>query len=206
METLEQIKELWSNNEDTDRSSLNRDQMDAVIRSRINKEKKGIAEYFWVAFVFQVMLYSFASYLIVKYWNDFQIAMPAAAGIAMYIPLTIVLTKLKSMFNPRPDYATDIRSGIYNERQLLQSFFTFKKRFDLISIPVTSIILVWILFRLYVPGSVEQNVFWAVVCFVLLVLMYAIAAWFENRKHFTRPLRQLDLVLEEIDDQSSSQL
>ena len=200
METLDQIKDLWNTNQQTGTSALSKDQMNAVIRSRVNKEKKGIAEYFWVAFVFQVMLYSFGCYLIVKYWNDLQIVLPAAAGILMYIPLTIVLMKkVAGMFNIRPDYAGDIRSGIYNQRHMLQSFYTFKKRFDVVSILVNSFILVWILFRLYVPGSVEENTFWAVVCFVLLVLMYAIAAWFENRKHFIRPLTEFDGILEDIE-------
>lgn len=200
METFDQIKDIWNANQQAEASALNNAEMDAIIKSRVNKEKKGIAEYFWVAFVFQVMLYSFGCYFIVKYWNDMQISLPAAAGILMYVPLTIVLMKkVAGMFNMRPDYAGDIRSGIYNQRQMLQSFYTFKKRFDVVSILVTSFILVWILFRLYVPGRIEENIFWAVVSFVLLVLIYAIAAWFENRKHFIRPLKAFDGILKEME-------
>ena len=128
METFDQIKDIWNANQQAEASALNNAEMDAIIKSRVNKEKKGIAEYFWVAFVFQVMLYSFGCYFIVKYWNDMQISLPAAAGILMYVPLTIVLMKkVAGMFNMRPDYAGDIRSGIYNQRQMLQSFYTFKK-------------------------------------------------------------------------------
>ena len=200
METFDQIKDIWNANQQAEASALNNAEMDAIIKSRVNKEKKGIAEYFWVAFVFQVMLYSFGCYFIVKYWNDMQISLPAAAGILMYVPLTIVLMKkVAGMFNMRPDYAGDIRSCIYNQRQMLQSFYTFKKRFDVVSILVTSFILVWILFRLYVPGRIEENIFWAVVSFVLLVLIYAIAAWFENRKHFIRPLKAFDGILKEME-------
>ena len=200
METFDQIKDLWNTNQQTGASALNNAEMDAIIKSRVNKEKKGIAEYFWVAFVFQLMLYSFGCYLIVKYWNDLQISLRAAAGILMYIPLTIVLMKkVAGMFNTRPDYTGNVRSGIYSQRQMLQSFYTFKKRFDVVSILLNSFIIVWILFRLYVPGSVEENIFWAVVGFVLLVLMYAIAAWFENRKHFIRPLKAFDGILDDIE-------
>ena len=54
METFDQIKDIWNANQQAEASALNNAEMDAIIKSRVNKEKKGIAEYFWVAFVFQV--------------------------------------------------------------------------------------------------------------------------------------------------------
>ncbi len=206
METLDQIRDFWQSNPEPVTTSYNKQEMDKVIKSRIIKEKKGIAEYFWVAFVFQIMLYSFACYLTVKYWSDPGISILVGAGILMYLPLTITLMrKFKAMLVPRPGVATDINTGVENQRRLLQSFFTFKKRFDLVSIPVNSFIMVIILFKLYVPGGVEQNLFWGTVSFVILILMYAIAAWFENKKHFIQPIEQFGLILEDIKDQRSSQ-
>jgi len=207
METLDQIRDFWQSNQEPGTASYNKQEIDKVIKSRIIREKKGIAEYFWVAFVFQVMLYSFACHLTIKYWNDVSISLLCAAGIIMYLPLTVVLMrKFKAMLVPRIGLATDIRTGVENQRKLLQSFFTFKKRFDLVSIPVNSFILVMILFKLYVPGGIEQNLFWSIVSFVLLVLMYAIAAWFENKKHFIQPIERFSVMLEDIKDQRSSQL
>jgi hypothetical protein len=124
----------------------------------------------------------------------------------MYLPLTIVLMrKYKAMLVPRPGVSTDIKTGVENQRRLLQSFFTFKKRFDLVSIPVNSFILVIIMFNLYVPGGIELHLFWGIVSFVLLVLIYTIAAWFENKKHFIQPIKRFGLILENIEDHKSSQ-
>lgn len=201
MENFNQIRDLWNSDPAVVTSSLSNQEIHKVIRTGIVKEKKILAEYFWVAFVFQVVLYSFGCYIIAKYWNDSSISLPAAAGILMYIPLTVVLMrKFKAIFNPPPYPAVDIRSGISIQRKLLHSYFTFKKRFDLISIPVNSFILVVILFKLYVPGSIEQNLFWGGVFFMLLMLIYAIAAWFENRKHFIQPLKHFDNILRDIED------
>ena|SRR5688572_10851515 len=205
MENFNQIRDLWNSVPATVTSSLSNQDVQKVIGKRIVKEKKILAEYFWVAFVFQLLLYSFGCYVIAKYWNDSSISLPAAAGILMYIPLTVVLMqKFKAMLNAPPYPAVDIRSGLSIQRKLLQSYFIFKKRFDLISIPVNSFILIVILFKLYVPGSIEQNVFWGLVFFVLLMLIYATAAWFENRKHFIQPLKHFDIILRDIDDEKVS--
>ena len=200
METLEQLRNFWQNHQDAQSASLNKQDVDRVIKSRIIKEKKGIAEYFWVSLAFQIILYSFASHIIVKFWSDSRIAMLCVAGVVMYIPFTIILfRKIRKMFEPRADLATDIRTGVSNQYQLLSDFFRFKKRFDLVSIPVNSFILVIVLFTLYVPGSIEGNLAEGVVSFVLLVLMYAIGAWFENRKHFIRPLKQFESIINDLE-------
>ncbi|MEO6981123.1 MAG: hypothetical protein ABI113_22200, partial [Mucilaginibacter sp.] len=141
----------------------------------------------------------FASHLIVKYWGDGRIMLLSAAGVLLYIPLTIILMrKFKAMFNLPPQQVTDMQSNVKNQFALLNQFFSFKKRFDLLSLPLTSVILTGIIFMLYVPGGVETHLAGAVTACVGMLLVYSIAAWFENKKHFVHPLNRLRFILEDI--------
>jgi hypothetical protein len=102
----------------------------------------------------------------------------------------------------KPDAAgrsSDIRTHIERQYQLLSQFFVLKKRFDLAGIPITCLLLVGILFKLYVPGGIQAHLAGSAIIYAVLVLIFGTAAWFENKKHFVRPLRRLAIILEDID-------
>ena len=200
METLDEAKNLWQNtNQQTDQPALNKAEVENIIKLRIKKEKKNAAEYFWLSFAYQFLIYAFASHLVIKYWGDNRIMLPSLTGILLYIPLTFILMrKFKAMFNPSAQQSTDIQSNVKNQFTLLSQFFSFKKRFDFVSLPLTSVILTGIIFMLYVPGGVEAHITGAVIMCVGTLLVYGVAAWFENKKHFIHPLNRLRYILEDL--------
>lgn len=200
METLNEAKNLWQNtNQQTNQSPLNKGEVENIIKIRIRKEKKDAVEYFWLSFAYQILIYAFGCHLIIKYWGDSRIMLLSVAGVLLYIPLTIILMrKFKAMFNLPAQQATDMQSSVKNQYTLLSQFFNFKKRFDLLSLPFTSIILTGIIFMLYVPGGVEAHITGAIITCLGALLIYSVAAWFENKKHFTHPLNRLKFILEDI--------
>jgi hypothetical protein len=202
METFDSVRDLWQRQSATQTAplTLNKTEFDTIIKSRIKKEKKVVVEYFWVALAFQIFIYSIGCFLIAKFWNDTRIVMLSAAGILLYLPFTIVLMrKFKAMYPSRKNNADTIRNNVKTQHESLLRFFNFKKRFDLAAIPVNCLILVGVLFQLYVPGGAEGNLFWSITGFIVMMLIFAIAAWFENRKHFIRPLRQFEQILDDMD-------
>ena len=71
METLDEAKNLWQNtNQQTNQPLLNKVEVENIIKLRIKKEKKNAAEYFWLSFAYQLLIYAFACHLIIKYWGD----------------------------------------------------------------------------------------------------------------------------------------
>ncbi|MDB4923319.1 hypothetical protein [Mucilaginibacter sp.] len=200
METLDEARNFWQKtNQESNPSPIIKEEVDNVIKTRVKMEQKNAAQYFWLSFVFQIVIYSFACYLIIKYWGDGRMMTLSAAGILLYIPLTIILMKkFQTFFNPPPQIF-DIRTGIKNQYQSLDQFFSFKKRFDLISIPLNSIILTAILFKLYVPGGIEGHPAGAVMVCLGMLVIYSTATWFENKKHFTKPLKRFRFILEDIE-------
>lgn len=199
METLDEAKNLWQNTNQENQSVLVKTEVDNIIKTRIKKEKKSAADYFWLSFTYQILIYAFASHLIIKYWGDNRIVLLSAAGVLLYIPLTVILMqKFKALLKQPVQQITDIRSNVKHQHALLGQFYSFKKRFDLLSLPLTSVILTGIIFMLYVPGGVEAHVTGAAITSFGMLLIYSIAAWFENKKHFIHPLNRLRFILEDI--------
>jgi hypothetical protein len=199
METLDEAKNLWQNTKQTNQPALNKGEVENIITLRVKKEKKAAAEYFWLSFSYQILIYAFASYLIVKYWGDGRIMLLSTMGTLLYLPLTIILMrKFKAMFNLPAQQAINLQSDVKNQFILLSQFFGFKKLFDLVSLPLTSLILTGILFTLYVPGGVETHLAGAIIAGLGMLLIYGVAAWFENKKHFVHPLNRLRYILEDI--------
>jgi len=199
METLDEAKNLWQNTNQTVEPAINKAEVENIIRARIKKEKKSAAEYFGLSFAYQILIYAFTSHLIIKYWGDGRVMVLGAAGVVLYIPLTIILMrKFNAMFNLPAQQITDVQSNVKNQYALLGQFFNFKKRFELLSLPLTSVILTGIIFMLYVPGGVGANVGGAVITCLAMLLIYSVAAWFENKKHFVHPLNRLRYILDDI--------
>jgi hypothetical protein len=204
METLDEVKNLWQQNTDkaTGPALISKD-IEEVIKIKVKKEKQGIAEYFWLSFTFQNFIYAFASYLLINYWGDTQIMIMTVTGVLLYIPLTIILMqKFKAMYKPVTATDYNIRNNITHQHKYLSQFFNFKKRFDLASVPLNAVILTGILFKLYVPGGIQVHPLLAVSACAVLLFVYSIATWFENKKHFIKPLKRLGYILEDIDKTS----
>ena len=150
METLDDARNFWqSTNQKISIAPFLKEEVERVIRIRIKDEKKYIAQYFWLSLTFQILIYSFASHLIIKYWGDARLTLLSAGGVLLYLPLTIILMrKFKAMFGSLAPLNLDMYAHVKNQYRLLGEFFNFKKKFDLVSVPLTSVILTGILFKL----------------------------------------------------------
>ena len=203
MDPFNEVRDLWQQNAAPEANPLplSKQNVAAVVRSRIRKEKKSIAEYFWLALSYHILIYSFACWLFVKFLGDNQVMAMCAAGAALYIPFTVVLLrKFKAMFKPdAAGKSSDIQTHVKRQYELLSHFFVLKKRFDLAGIPITCLLLEGILFKLYVPGGIQAHLAGGAIIYAGIVLIFGTAAWFENRKHFIRPLRRLAFILKDID-------
>ena len=66
--------------------------------------------------------------------------------------------------------------------------------------------MVVIVFKLYVNGGIEDNLIGGVASFLIFLTCFETALYFENKKHFTEPLRQLELILKDLEKDSDSRL
>ncbi len=205
MKTTNDVKQFWSenNNVDDSHSALSDVDLKLIIKTKMKKEKKTIAEYFWAAFTYQVFIYSYMCHLLIKYWGNTEIAFLALGLILIYLPYTLMLyKKIKAIFLPATNAKNspikDVQSNINGKYHLLFVFFRFKKWFDRIVNPLACFILTAIVFQLYVSGGMEENIIAAIITFLTALSLFIIATYYENKKRFTIPLRHFKAILEDI--------
>ncbi|MEO5593401.1 MAG: hypothetical protein ABIR15_05025 [Chitinophagaceae bacterium] len=205
MESFENIKKYWEKNtgEEIGFIPISRQSFEEVIRKKISKEQRNVIAYFWASFVFQVVTYAFLSHLFIKYWGNDFIMLWSLAGIIFYVPFTFMLLhKIKCMKMMTAEKLNsslpDIASNIKNQYRVLFSFFRFKKFFELFLIPAICFVFIVLVFKLYVPGGAEANLAGFVIAYIIIVSIFCLAVYAENKKRFKGPLRQLQLILEDL--------
>ncbi|MEJ0033160.1 MAG: hypothetical protein WDO15_23770 [Bacteroidota bacterium] len=147
--TLDEMKSKWS--KENDGGNYDELTMQKIVKDRVRKHTNTAFKYFWAAFVLQNGVYGMLCYVILKHWADPFITLPALLGIAIFIPFTVMMMKrYKSMGLVEQSSMIDF---VQRRRELLENFYRFKKRYELVLIPVATFIGIFLVFELYVPGG-----------------------------------------------------
>jgi hypothetical protein len=202
MSTIKEIENMWEKSQVTITPNQAYDQaaFAKIVRSRTKKHTNTAMQYFWGAFALQIGVYALFGHVIIKYAFNIETLLLSAAGVLLYIPFTVMLmTKYKRMALVRPDgnNVTSLFAYVMNRYHLLNTFYKFKRHYELVLIPVSSLIGVLIIFNLYVPGGVLGNVTGAAITFCITLMSCIIAIRLENKKNFETPLEQFRELLEE---------
>jgi hypothetical protein len=210
MKTLEELKKDWGENPNVLPGQRTYDQttFEKIFKARVKKHTNTAMQYFWASFVLQVIVYALLTHVIVTYWSDTTILWFSIAGVLLYLPFTIMLMKkFKLIAATKPVDVNNAGASLHRYtlqyHALLQSFYNFKKSYELILIPLSSVIGVVLIFKLYVPGGVKEHPTGALISFALTLISCAMAIRSENKKSFEQPLRQLEHILEEFDNEKA---
>lgn len=202
MSTLEELKKEWEQkrNVPVTEQAYDEESFGKMIKSRVKKHTNVSMRYFWASFTLQLLVFALLSHVIVKYWNDWSIVLVGTVGVLLYVPFMIILMKrFKAIAVTRPQDSTEssLQAYVNRRHELLQSFYRFKRRYELFLIPLVSAIGVWLVFQLWVPGGVYAYPSGAVITFGITLISCIAAIWSENKKSFEEPLSQLRQVLDE---------
>ena len=202
MSILDECKKQWveKKNDFTTQEPYDEATLSTIIKSRMKKQNKIVMQYFWASFALQILVYALLCHVIVKYWSDTPIVFTSIAGILIFIPFTTVMMKKFKRLAIAKIQETSLQSifdYVNYRRALLSSFFTFKKRYEWILIPLSSAIGVWITFEIFVPGGVQVFTTGALITYALTLVSCYWAIRSENKKSFIQPLDQLREILDE---------
>jgi hypothetical protein len=202
MKNLDDLRNEWKKNmnEESASGAYNEESLHALVKHRVKKHTGMTMRYFWPAFFCQLLVYAMLSHVVVKYWGQAEIVLAGMGGILLFIPFTwVMMKKFKTMATLRVgnNGITTIREYILQHRSLIQSFFRFKQWYELILIPLASLIGVWIVFELFVPGGVMDAFKGALICYVITLVSCAFAVIQENKKNFREPLCELQKVIDD---------
>lgn len=186
--TLDELKSNWK------KENAGGSYDEATMKKAVRKHTGMSFQYFWASFVLQLMVYAMLSNVIVKHWYDPMITLPALAGVALYIPFTVVMMKKFKVDNNQ----ASMSNYIQRRSELLESFYRFKKRYELFLIPVVTFIGTFLVFELYVPGGIWAYPKGAAITFFLSLAGCIIAIQRENKRNFEEPLMRLKMILYEL--------
>ena len=203
MSTFEELKKVWEANQETAEGYKRYDHATLVniVKSRTKKNMKKSMHYFWGALFLQILVYALLSHVIVKYGGNTETLLFGIAAILLYLPFTILLMKkFKQMAIVKPAQGNSgwsLYQYVFQQRALLQGFYTFKKRYEFLLIPLSTGIGVFLTFKLFVPGGVEENPTGATVTFLVSLFSMIMSIRLENKKSFEQPLQDLSRLLKE---------
>lgn len=185
-----------------DLTLLNQDSLRKLLKQRTIKQKNISMQYFWSSFVMQLIVYSLLSHVVIKYWTDSQLILVSLFCICLYIPFTIVLFKyFKKIAKLKADdtsvFGLPINSYIKEHYVLLSNFYKFKRRYESMLIVCSTAIMIWIIFRIYVPGGLNAHPVTASILFLLSISSCYWAIYRENKRNFILPLKHLEQLLKE---------
>lgn len=207
MLTFDKLKKKWDEDQaaNPNPGTYDRNSFEKIVRSRVKKHTNTAMQYFWASFVLQIIVYALLSHVIIRYWQDSDILYSAIAGVLLFIPFTVILMKkFKAIAVAKPKVQSSgevdqnsLHRAIARRRDLLDSFYRFKKWYELLLIPFASAIGVFITFKLYIPGGVQEHQSAAIIALALTLASCAWAIRAEDRKNFREPIDHLDRILEE---------
>lgn len=205
MDTAIDINACWQRGKAKERASaLTGNDLHSIAASRVRKQFKTVAGFVWASVVHQIILYSFLSYTLVRNWGNTPIMLLCLAGAAAYVPLTAaLLRRARALYSGTSDTAgtasADIGHYVRAQRDRLADFFRFKRRMDIVGVPVSCAIVVFVTFTLFVSGGVMAYPIASAVVFAIWIGMSAAAVCAENRKRLAAPLKHLEQVLGDLE-------
>lgn len=202
MEKIEALKAKWRSAPSSEQK-YNATTMNKLVKSHVNKQMKMAMQFFWASLTLQIVVYALLSHVIIRYYNDLFTVLPALVGIILYIPFThMLMKKFKLMaFMPTIGKESTIQGYVHSQRRLLESFLSFKKRYELFLIPISCAIGVFLTFKLYVPGGAYAFPQGAIFTFALSLLSCYVAIRKENEKNLIKPIADLGQILNEYDSE-----
>ena len=203
MSTFKDFKCLWERNGRTEAHvPLDRTTLTSIVKVRAKKHMNVVMRYFWASFAMQILVYALLSHAILKYGSDQRILLAGTAGILLFVPFTFVLMrKFKAMAITRmheDTSGTSLHRYVERQHDLLESFYRFKKKYELLLVPLSTAIGTFLTFRLYVPGGVMAYQTGAFIVFSLAIISSSSAIRSENKKSFEQPLAHLRKIKDEL--------
>lgn len=204
MQNLEEIKTNWKGGTQQSRpGDLDKSAWQTVLKQQAKKQKNLSMQYFWASFIYQIIVYGFLVHVIIKYWGDPMVLLTSVFCLLLYVPFMIVLMQkfkrmavLKQNENPASDLS--IKQYIQDQHSLLSSFYAFKTRYEIVLVPFSSAIFVWIFFRFYFPNGVFDYPTASILLFIVVLGACSAAIFAENQRNFKKPMKKLEEILKDM--------
>ncbi len=203
MEAIDEMKNLWEKSKkEGDVDNLREGDVLIMIKSRVNKEKRTIAQYTLASWVWQFIGYTLLVNMIVRFWGNWISVLACLAGILVFAQFTIkyarFCSKIIKSAGKQLTTVEALSDSLKTQQANLNEFFTFKKKFDFIGIPVLGVVIVMILSAFDILPGLDLNPAPVILLFALIQTIFIMATMVEDKKRFIAPLERMDVMIKEL--------
>jgi hypothetical protein len=203
-DNLDDLKTIWKQAKPGAYAPVQPVAFQQLINTRVRNEQKAFGKFIWASGVWQLMIYVALTHLAVRFWNDPMTVAICGFGILLYAPFSYVFfVKFKQYTIRRVTQADlsrlDIYSHVKEQHQLVSQFFRFKRWFEGFAVPLTAAVMVLLAVKLGWLPDPRTSLIPSLILFGIIVVSFSAAILHENRKRFQIPLKQLSLVLNDIE-------
>jgi hypothetical protein len=213
MTSFTEISNCWRSNDSRQSVNppINHQAVNKWINAGMKKQQKTILEYLVLSGFWQWLIYSALSYLIIRFWGNGYFAIYCIGLILLYIPFTIVfIRKFRWLRIVRYDDPGLGELNIYHvlniQYKTLNDFYYFKKRLDWFTIPGNCFVICMIIYQYGWIPSLTQNALPGLIIFSFYLVAFVIATVMENRKHFINPIKRLNLLIREWNEEVDNEI
>lgn len=203
MSLIDDLKNQWdqANSVPASLPGYDHPALEEIVRTRARHPINQAMHYFWGALTLQIIVYALLSHVLIRFWTLPHIQWFCLAGMLLYLPFTVMLLKkFKQIARPNPSReqpSISVQNRIQDQYRNLVAFYRFKKRYEYVLIPISTGLCIFLIFKLYVPGGLQQHTMAAAVLYGLTLLSCGWAIRRENHTQFKRPIDELQQLLSE---------
>lgn len=208
MKNFEDFKSQWAAYKQwDDTASLDAASWKKIINARVNHQRNVSMKYFWASFTLHLIVYALLSHVIIRFGSDEPVLIVCVLCFLLYLPFTYVLMKkfrrLAALHSEVSHHSgLPIREYVKQQYDILTAFYRFKKRYELILVPVSSAVMIWVFFRVYMPGGIIAYPVLGAFLFIATLGCCTAAILAENKKRFQHPIAHLESILQDTNEGS----
>ncbi len=205
MSTFDALKKQWNEAPAVaDNKPLDNSELFSMIRKRSKKQINAPVRYFWGAMVLQIILYAILVHIIVRYNDDSRVVVIGLIACILHLPFTyLMVRKFSRLAIIKPvdlqNAGASLKDYVSRQKEIISEFYSFKKKYELFLIPVSTIIGIYLFFTIFFPGGIMAYWEVAVFLFFITLITSVLAILNENRKQFDKPLKELQQILDDFE-------
>ena len=203
MDTLDDLRGDWKRGRDLGAPILPLKSSDLKewIKDRMKKEQRLVFRYAVKTFIWSVMVFSFLSYLIIRFWGDWNLFAVSLAALAIYIPFTaIFMNHFKRFFAAEcgAQQAVDLQQGLQVKFRSLKRFYQVKRAFDWLMVPLSCAVIALVVNKYAFDAPFTEKLGFNISTFVLYSVAFTYVTVKDNTTYFKVPIKKIEAVMKEI--------
>ena len=205
MDTLDDLKGDWKRGRDLGAPLLpfKSNEFKDWIKVNMKKEQQLVFRYAVKTFVWSLLVFSFLTYLMLRFWGDWNLFAVCMAAMAIYIPFTAVFMKHYMRFfavECEAQQEVDLKQGLRIKFMALKQFYSIKKIFDWLMVPLSCLVISLTINKYAFHAPFAEHLGFNMITFILYSAAFIYVTAKDNTTYFKVPMKKMETVMQEMED------